>query len=309
MLAGVAPRPSRCHHWLIRVAGGNAHAWRARGLDDRPRAEYIRLEPGCGDAVPRAGPHGRVSLRGAGVLATRAVAPVPLTTASRAKAGVVRSYAISNGERLLRSPEPPNPPAVAAVFVLLLRKGAATVARYDVSPTSDAPAVCRARAGLGHSSPAVSLAVAPADGGTRGWLASRGADGDVLVWRTDITAGAREPLAVAARIAGPHTTAALAPAGLVDGGPALLAVDAAFGGLRMYPVQAASGWRARNAIQSCSAPPVVAACLDPRAADRSVSQLVALPLPTEAARCRGRVWQAAAARWRRGRLCARVPCC
>lgn len=278
MLAGVAPRPSRCHHWVVRVAAGNAQAWRARGLDDRPRAEYIRLEPGSGVAVPGDGP-GRASLKGAAVLATRAVAPVPLTTASRAKAGVVRSYAISNGERLLRSPEPPNPPGVAAVFVLLVRAGAATVARYDVSPTSDAPAVCRARAGIGHSSPAVSLSVASsADGGTRGWLASRGAAGDVLVWRTDVTAGAREPVAVAARLPGPHAAAAFAPAGLVDGGTALLAVDAAFGALRLYPVRAAGGWRARNAIQSCAAPTVAAACLDPRAADRSVSAIVALPL-------------------------------
>ncbi len=120
IMSNVAPKPSRCHHWIIRVAAGNAQAWRVRGLDDRPRAEYARLEPGSGDAWHGAEHHvehqasqeghGRPSLKDAVVLATRTVAPIPLTTSSRRKAGLVRSYAISNGERLLRSPEPPNPP-------------------------------------------------------------------------------------------------------------------------------------------------------------------------------------------------------
>ena len=55
ILSNVAPKPSRRMHWIIRVAAGNAQAWRVRGLDDRPLAEYTRLEPETRDALYGAG--------------------------------------------------------------------------------------------------------------------------------------------------------------------------------------------------------------------------------------------------------------
>lgn len=293
IVSNVAPKPSRCVHWIVRVAAGNAQAWRVRGLDDRPRAEYARLEPGSGDALHGAELNhlesdGRPSLRDVAVISTRSVAPIPLTTSSQRKAGLVRSYAISNGERLLRSPEPPNPPNVAAVFVLQVRNGNAVVSRYDVSPTSNAPAVCRARVGAGHSTPVVSLVASQESlslSETRGWLASLGCGGDALLWRTDITAGAREPISIAARLAGPHTALAFAPRSFTSSSKTIFgvfAIDAAFGTLRLFALNMQRGGRNRNAIQNMETAEMVSSCFDSRAMDRTVKELFALSLPQEA---------------------------
>lgn len=293
IVSNVAPKPSRCVHWIVRVAAGNAQAWHVRGLDDRPRAEYARLEPGSGDALHGAESEqlnfesdSRPSLRDVAVIATRCVAPIPLTTSSQRKAGLVRSYAISNGERLLRSPEPPNPPNIAAVFVLLVRNGNPVLSRYDVSPTSNAPAVCRARVGAGHSTPIVSLVTSQETRSlseTRGLLASLGCGGDVMIWRTDVSAGAREPISIAARLAAPHTAVAFAPLALASssrGVFGLFAVDAAFGTLRLFALSIQHGWRNRNAIQNMETAEMVSTCFDSRATDRTVKELFALPLPT-----------------------------
>lgn len=51
ILSNVAPKPSRCVYRIIRVAAGNAQAWLLRGLGDRPRAEYTRIEHVSGDAL------------------------------------------------------------------------------------------------------------------------------------------------------------------------------------------------------------------------------------------------------------------
>ncbi len=166
-----------------------------------------------------------------------------------------------------------------------MRSGATILSRYDISPTSNAPAVCRARIGVGHWSSVVSL-VASQEGlpssETRGWLASRGCSGDVLVWRTDVTAGAREPIAIAARLAGPHTAVAFAPRGLASSTKdifGLFAMDAAFGALRLFAVHMQRGWRNRNAMQCVDTAEMVSACMDPRTMDKTVKQLFALPLP------------------------------
>ncbi|CAN8062136.1 unnamed protein product [Agarophyton chilense] len=98
LVEGTAPRPSRGYHWILRVAGGNARAWRVRGLDDRPRAEFARLEPANGDPL-----HGLETgidfdihppdfpLQDVSVAAMKAVAPIPLTTSSKQKIGRVKS--------------------------------------------------------------------------------------------------------------------------------------------------------------------------------------------------------------------------
>lgn len=219
---GTAPKPSRCSHWIVRVAGGNASAWRVRGLDDRPRAEFARLEPGSGqplvgiddcsdeDFRPPERP-----LRDASITAIKAVAPIPLTTASQYKIGLVKSYAISNGERRLRSPEPPEPPNVVAIFLLAVRNGVPFLARYDMCPTSTMPAVCRARVGIGHTSPVVDLVLCEQTSSallsSGRWLASRGESGDVLIWRTNVSTGADESMTAVAALPGPHTAVCFAP--------------------------------------------------------------------------------------------------
>ncbi|GAB0492323.1 hypothetical protein MMPV_003585 [Pyropia vietnamensis] len=116
--AGAVPRCARVRHWVARAAAGRLTVWTARGLDDRPAAAFARLMPAAatdGGGVPY--PAGRPDCDAGGVLALVAVAPEPATAAA-ANAGVVRSYAISNGEQRLRSPEPPEPPSVATVFCL-----------------------------------------------------------------------------------------------------------------------------------------------------------------------------------------------
>ncbi len=294
VLSNVAPKPSRCVHWIIRVAAGNAQAWRVRGLDDRPRAEYARLEPGSGDALHGAEydqsvdlvgeTDGRPSLRGVSVIATKSVAPIPLTTSSQRKEGLVRSYAISNGERLLRSPEPPNPPNVAAVFVLLVRNGTAHIARYDISPVSNAPAVCRARVVAGHTSPIVKIlssreSLCSID--TRRWLISRGSGGDVFLWRTDVAAGHCEPVSIVGRLCGPHTCVAFAPRELVSDSDCILGlfgVDAAFGDLRVFAVNLQHATRRRSAVQNVVVAEMVSTCYDMSAADTTVRELFTLPL-------------------------------
>ncbi len=65
-----------------------------RDLDDRPLAEYELV----GET------DGRPSIRVVSIIATKSFAPIALRTSSQRKGGLVRIYAISNGERLLRSP-------------------------------------------------------------------------------------------------------------------------------------------------------------------------------------------------------------
>lgn len=244
---GTAPKPSRCYHWIVHVAGGDARAWRVRGLDDRPRAEFTRLEPGSGepllgveenheDELPQELPLSDVS-----VSAMKAVAPIPLTTASKQKVGLVKSYAISNGERRLRSPEPPDPPNVIAIFVLAIRDGLPFLARYDICPTSTVPAVCRARIGLGHTSPVIDLTTSQQSSssmlGSGGWLASRGRSGDVLLWRTNVSTGSWESMKPVAMLPGPHTAIAFAPPRTTSPNRwevGVLTCDAPAGSLRIF---------------------------------------------------------------------------
>lgn len=309
MADGAAPKPSRAHHWIVRVAGGDARAWRVRGLDDQPRPEFARLEPGSGRALvddsfhmynsetgasrdasrssaatngqgsrdhagaaekaSRTGgapkhrhEHGMASLRGASVAALRAIAPVPLSTSSKRRAGLVKSYAISNGERRLRSSEPPEPPSIAAVYVLLTRGGAAFLARYDCCPTQDAPAACRARVGAGHSSLVTRLEAIPSYVRTpshissmASWLLSTADGGDTLLWRADAASPTREPLVLTGRLPGPHIVAAFAPASLVaqtntDSVAAMFAVDALTSGLHLYRFRTEPQRRTCSNVQS-----------------------------------------------------------
>eukprot|EP00737_Agarophyton_chilense_P002720 gb/GEZJ01003124.1/.p1 GENE.gb/GEZJ01003124.1/~~gb/GEZJ01003124.1/.p1 ORF type:complete len:2349 (-),score=274.30 gb/GEZJ01003124.1/:269-7315(-) len=294
LVEGTAPRPSRGYHWILRVAGGNARAWRVRGLDDRPRAEFARLEPANGDPL-----HGLETgidfdihppdfpLQDVSVAAMKAVAPIPLTTSSKQKIGRVKSYAISNGERRLRSPEPPEPPNLVAIFVLAVRQGIPFLARYDICPTSEMPAVCRARVGFGHMSSVVDIVVTePCSSrmlGSNGWLASRGGSGDVLIWRTNVSSGAWESLTPVAALPGPHTAVAFCPFRLTSRHRWELGVfscDAAHGSLRLFQfdniiskTDFSSGLDVQYGKQ-------FAVCRSrTRGSVESVSQLIAVPLP------------------------------
>lgn len=243
---GTAPKPSRCYHWLIRVAGGDATAWRVRGLDDRPRAEFVRLEPGNVETLVGSSEDDdfrppELPLKGIAVAAMKAVAPIPLTTSSQSKIGLVKSYAVSNGERRLRSPEPPEPPNVVAIFLLAVHHGLPFLARYDICPTSNMPAVCRARVGIGHTSPVVELVTSAQASanvlGSAGWLASRGSSGDVLLWRTNVSTGAWEPMTAIAALTGPHSAVAFAPprtASHKRWDIGVFSCDSAHGSLRLF---------------------------------------------------------------------------
>ncbi|CDF35507.1 unnamed protein product [Chondrus crispus] len=303
---GTAPKPSRCYHWIIRVAGGNACAWRVRGLDDRPRAEFTRIEPGTGD--PYLGTDDEqnddlkppeLPLRDVSVAAMKAVAPIPLTTASTYKIGLVKSYAISNGERRLRSPEPPEPPNLVAVFVLAVRNGLPYLARYDICPTLNMPAVCRARIGVGHSSDVVDLVTSEQTSNhaisSGGWLASRGQNGDVVFWRTTVATGAWEPLTAVAALPGPHTAVAFAPARVAS--PNLWEVgvftcDSALGSLRLFQFVNFVNKKENASAHDIQIAKQVAVC-HPRGRGQSdtVGQLIAMPLgksisdPVSSARC------------------------
>lgn len=244
---GIAPKPSRCHHWIVRVAGGDARAWRVRGLDDRPRAEFTRLEPGTGepllaveDDVDDDAPT-ELPLKDVSIVALKAVSPIPLTTETQYKVGLVKSYAISNGERRLRSPEPPDPPNLIAIFILAVQNGLSFLARYDISPTSSVPAICRSRVGVGHISPVVDLVISSQGSSAMmesgGWLASRGESGDVLIWRTNIYTGAWEPMRVVAVLPGPHTAIAFGPPRTSSPNRwevSVFTCDAAMGSLRLF---------------------------------------------------------------------------
>lgn len=290
---GTAPKPSRCYHWIVRVGGGGASAWRVRGLDDRPRAEYARVEPGSGDAV-----HGweediddelrppDLPLLDVAVASMRAVSPIPVTTASQYKIGLVKSYAVSNGERRLRSPEPPDPPNVVAIFVLAVRNGIPFLARYDICPTSNMPAVCRARVGAGHTSSVVELVRGDEStstaSGNCGWLASRGEGGDVLLWRTNVSTGAWEAMTAVAALPGPHTAVSFAPARMSSPNRSDIGVftsDSALGSLRLFQfvnfvkegdTVSAQGVQFARQVAVCHA--------RNRGTFDSVSQLISLPL-------------------------------
>lgn len=290
---GTAPKPSRCYHWIVRIAGGNASAWRVRGLDDRPRAEFTRLEPGSGD--PLVGFDDEqdddfrppdLPLRDVMVAAMKAVAPIPLTTASKYKIGLVKSYAISNGERRLRSPEPPEPPNLVAVFVLAVRNGIPYLARYDISPTSNMPAICRARIGMGHTSDVVDLVTSDQNSNigssSDGWLASRGQNGDVVLWRTNVSTGAWEPMTAVAALPGPHTAVTFAPPRTSS--PNLWEVgvftcDSALGSLRLFQFVNFVNKKEKASAHDIQFARQVSVC-QPRGRGLSdtVTQLVALPL-------------------------------
>jgi WD40 repeat protein len=313
---GAAPKPSRALHWIVRVAGGDARAWRVRGLDDQPRPEFARLEPGSGfiptdggavrdtynsDVANASGDETGVgssedasspaSLDGATVAATRAIAPVPLTTSSSERVGLVKSYAISNGERRLRSPAPPEPPNIAAVFVLIVRNGAAFVARYDMSPTSRAPAVCRARVGAGHTTPVWVLQTMPARfapsitsaSSSATWLLSQGTGGDALLWRADATSPTREPLILSARLPGPHVAAAFAPPSLAsvrnqDGVVAVFGIDAINGALHLYSYSVTAQQRTSSSVQSVGVVTKLVTCSVGNNTGSSLRCLVSVPL-------------------------------
>lgn len=303
---GTAPKPSRCHHWVIRVAGGNACAWRVRGLDDRPRAEFTRIEPGTGD--PYLGTDDdetdgfkspELPLRDVSVAAMKAVAPIPLTTASKYKIGLVKSYAISNGERRLRSPEPPEPPNLVATFVLAVHHGLPYLARYDICPTLNMPAVCRARIGVGHSSDVVDLITSEQKSNhvtsSGGWLASRGQNGDVIVWRTTVATGAWEPITAVAALPGPHTAVTFAPARVASPNlweVGLFTCDSALGSLRLFQFVNFVNKKEKASAHDIQFAKQVAVC-HPRGRGQSdsVSQLVVMPLgksssdPVVSARC------------------------
>lgn len=325
MAHGVAPKPSRALHWIVRVAAGDARAWRVRGLDDQPRAEFARLEPGSGQVTSGAGgllggsfmaaddltdddghesgygtsgedgPGGQTSLADACVAATRALAPIPLTTSSSRRVSLVKSYATSNGERRLRSPEPPEPPATASAFVLLTRDGSAYLARYDLCPTSDAPAVCRARIGSGHCSPVESLAGLPtsfqsgaaADAGHQvtPCLLSQGVNGETLLWRADAASPTREPLVLTARLPGPHLASSFAPPGLVASAPgdacfAVFGVDAIGGALHLYRVPVETRRRDSSSVQKGFIAHKIASC--PHGNNTGDAIRILLPIPRRA---------------------------
>lgn len=205
----MAPKPSRCHQWIVCYAAGDAVAWRVRGLDDRPRAQYTRLEPGCGqvpfddrgDDSPKIPSNGnrrkRTSLKemSGTMLATKAVSAIPLPTSSPQVAGMVKSYAISNGERRLRSPEPPEAPRHASLFTLSAQEtGKAYIARYDTCPTTADEPLERCGSFPGHSTAIKELSAASRI------LVSTGIGGDVVVWRVDPSATSTQPLRPISRL-------------------------------------------------------------------------------------------------------------
>lgn len=290
---GTAPKPSRCYHWIIRIAGGDARAWRVKGLDDRPRAEFTRLEPGSGE--PLLGTEEDLDdafrppdlpLRDVAVAAMKAVAPIPLTTASTYKIGLVKSYAISNGERRLRSPEPPEPPNLVAIFVLSVRNGLANLARYDICPTSTMPAICRARIGVGHTSEVVDLVTSEQSStfgsANGGWLASRGETGDVILWRTNVSTGAWDPVNAVAALPGPHTAVAFAPLRLVSRNlweVGVFTCDSALGSLRLFRFVSFENRKEKASVHDIQFAKQASVC-HPRGRGSGdvVNQLVAVPL-------------------------------
>jgi WD40 repeat protein len=315
---GSAPKPSRALHWIVRVAGGDAGAWRARGLDDQPHAEFARLEPGSGRALvgekeydsyectSSDDPESSLSCRGtdetnglawlsdATIAATRAIAPVPFTTSSTQRVALVKSYAISNGERRLRSPEPPEPPNVAAVYLILTKDGTSRLARYDLSPTSDSTPVCRALIGGGHSTNIVALAtvppligfdnqsLSPFDSSASSWLISSGTGGDSYLWRADAASPTREPLILSAVLPGPHTAVSFAPSGLISGRNhesivALFGVDAVSGSLHMYKYSLQHQHRTCSSVQTIGVVHRLASCSRGRKPVDYVSALVTVP--------------------------------
>lgn len=288
---GTAPKPSRCYHWLIRVAGGDACAWRVRGLDDRPRAEFSRLEPGNGE--PLVGMREdddfrppQLPLKDVAVAAMKAVAPIPLTTASTYKIGLVKSYAISNGERRLRSPEPPEPPNVVAIFMLAVRNGLPFLARYDICPTSTMPAVCRARVGIGHTSPVVDLITSTQNSclllGSGGWLASRGRDGDILIWRTNVSTGDWESMIAVALLPGPQSAVTFAPSRTSSHNRweiGVFSCDSALGSLRLFQFVNFLSNNNNTAAQDIQFARLVSICHSRnRMSFDAVTQLIAVPL-------------------------------
>lgn len=294
---GTAPKPSRCYHWIVRIAGGDARAWRVRGLDDRPRAEFARLEPGTGE--PLMGVEGghsgglnftELPLKDVSVAAMKAVAPIPLTTVSDYRVSLVKSYAISNGERRLRSPEPPDPPNLVAIFVLVIRNGLPYLARYDICPTSKEPATCRARIGVGHSSDVVDLVMSDQTSATmpssNGWLASRGRNGDVIVWRTNVSTGAWEPMTAVAALPGPHTAVTFAPPKITSPNLWDLGVfgcDSALGSLRLFQfVNYMNKKENASALDIQFAKPVAVCHPRGKGFGDAMKQLIAVPLWTSA---------------------------
>lgn len=290
---GTAPKPSRCYHWIVRIAGGDARAWRVRGLDDRPRAEFTRLEPGTGEPLVGIEAHHRddlgsaeLPLRGVSVVAMKAVAPIPLTTVSEYKVGLVKSYAISNGERRLRSPEPPEPPTLVAIFVLAISNGLPYLARHDICPTSKAPSTCRARIGVGHSSEVVDLVTSDQYSNSTfssdGWLASRGRNGDVIVWRTNVSTGAWEPMTAVAALPGPHTAVTFAPPRTTS--PNLwelgvFACDSALGSLRLFQfVNFVNKKENASTLDIQFAKPIAVCHPRGKGLGEAVKQLIAIPL-------------------------------
>lgn len=209
---------------------------------------------------------------------------MPLKTSFERKEGLVRSYATSNGKRLLRKAEPLNQPNVATVFSCYPRNVTALIARYDTSPASNTLAVCRARLGSAHTSLIVKVlssteCLSPID--TRGWLISRGSGDDALLWGTDAATSCCEPVSIVVRLCEPHVCAACAPRELISDSDCvfgLFCVHAAFGNLCILSVEIDHATRKRGAIQNVVEAENVSTCYDMRSAGTAIRDLFALPV-------------------------------
>ena len=211
---------------------------------------------------------GRPSLRGVSVIATKSVAHILLTKSYQRKESLVRSHAISNGERLQRSSEPSNPPNVASVFVLLIRNEFAHTAWYDISRVSNTPAVCRARLVSGLTPPIVKILSSMESLfsiETSRWLMSRGSGGYVHLWQTDVAADSCEPISIVGRLCGSHICAASAPRELTSNSDCVLglfAVDAAVGNLNIVAFNIHHATEKLSAVQNVVETEMVMRCLD-----------------------------------------------
>lgn len=155
IINAAAPRPSRCYHWVVLVAGTEVKAWRAGGLDDRPKAGFARLEPGAEGEIGRVESKEGAPAEKYHVMTVKSMAPVPLTCITDENSRLVKEYAISNAERRIRSAEPPEPPHVTATFTLAVLNGNGHV-RY---PRGEVGSLHWEDQNVSHCTSAISLQV------------------------------------------------------------------------------------------------------------------------------------------------------
>mmetsp|Transcript_6564 Transcript_6564/g.13234 ORF Transcript_6564/g.13234 Transcript_6564/m.13234 type:complete len:2240 (-) Transcript_6564:254-6973(-) len=276
LVEGSVQKPSRTNHWIASASGGRLQAWRSRGLDDRPRAMYARLEPGAENQLDRTFGHPTVdessnwersaSLLSGRIVAVKSLAPEPLSSSSSQTSDLVKSYAISNNERRIRSPEPPDPPNLMVSFVSALEGSRPCLARYDLCPTSGSLAVCRSRVGAGPRSHVVEIqGSAGCAESTRAGLmiASRGCDGDVSLWRIDASSRF-SPLHLFAQLPGPHSAVALSPVSFRAAGQHvyLVAASSVSSLLTVYRLPLGIGCRTRARSDRVTFPEKVASCVE-----------------------------------------------